>query len=340
MNWERVRVFLAVARSGQMLAAARSLGLNHATVGRQMAALEEELQCKLIERRVNGCTLTAAGEAMLATAERVESEFLQFESGLAGTIHGTVRIGAPDGLGNYFLAPRLAALSARHSQLLVQLMPVTRNFSLSRREVDIVIGLDRPTHGNLIIQKLTDYTLSFYASHDFLAEHGPIERIEDLVDHPYITYVDDSLTAPSMNYGRVIAASMPRRFECGGILGQIEAVRAGCGVAIVNDYAAIEQPKLQRILPDFQFLRSYWLISHPDTHGSHRVTAVRRHIADSVGNSREKFCPWGVSDSAMTAAIDFRKILAGRFALPTSRPAPAATDESAELLSPESPLQN
>ena len=313
MNWERVRVFLAVARSGQMLAAARHLGVNHATVGRQMAALEEELHCKLIERHVSGCTLTAAGEAMLATAERVESEFLQFESGMSGAIHGTVRIGAPDGLGNYFLAPRLAELSARHAQLLVQLLPVTRTFSLSRREVDIVIGLDRPTQGNLIIQKLTDYTLSFYASVDFLAKHGPIERIEDLLQHPYITYVDDSPNASSLTFGRVIAASMPHRFECGGILGQIEAVRAGCGVAILNDYAAIEQPKLQRILPELQFVRSYWLISHPDTHGSHRVTAVRRHIADSVTHSREKFCPWGVSSSAMTAPIDFRKNLAGRF---------------------------
>ena len=90
-----------------MLAAAKSLSLNHATVGRQITALEEELQTKLLERHVNGCTLTAAGEAMLATAEKVESEFLQFESGLSGNIdaiRGTVRVGAPDGLGNYFLA--------------------------------------------------------------------------------------------------------------------------------------------------------------------------------------------------------------------------------------------
>jgi DNA-binding transcriptional LysR family regulator len=317
MNWERVRVFLAVARNGQMLGAARHLGLNHATVGRQIAALEEELQCKLIERHVNGCTLTPAGESMLATAERVESEFLQFESGLSGAIRGTVRIGAPDGLGSYFLAPRLAQLSARNAHLLVQLLPMNRTFSLSRREVDIVIGLDRPLQGNLIIQKLTDYTLSFYASEDFLANNGPIERIEDLHPHPFITYVDD-LLAPGMNYGRILAADMPRRFECGGILGQIEAVRAGCGVAILNDYAAAGQPKLQRILTDFQFVRSYWLISHPDTHGSHRVTAVRRHIADSFIHSREKFCPWGVSTSAVTAPIDFRKNLAGQFAMSTS----------------------
>lgn len=315
MNWERVRVFLAVARSGQMLAAARNLGLNHATVGRQLAALEEEVQCKLIERHVNGCTLTPAGEAMLATAERVESEFLQFESGLSGAIRGTVRIGAPDGLGNYFLAPRLAQLSARNAHLLVQLLPMNRSFSLSRREVDIVIGLDRPMHGNLIIQKLTDYTLSFYASDDFLADNGPIQRIDDLFPHPFITYVEDVLTT-GMNYGRVLAADMPRRFECGGILGQIEAVRAGCGVAILNDFAAIEQPKLQRVLPNYQFVRSYWLISHPDTHGSHRVTAVRRHIVDAFAQSREKFCPWGVSTSAVTAPIDFRKNLAARLSLP------------------------
>ncbi|HVF15533.1 MAG TPA: LysR family transcriptional regulator [Steroidobacteraceae bacterium] len=327
MNWERVRVFLAVARSGQMLAAARNLGLNHATVGRQLAALEEELQCKLIERHVNGCTLTSAGESMLATAERVESEFLQFESGLSGAIRGTVRIGAPDGLGNYFIAPRLAQLSAKNAHLLVQLLPMTRTFSLSRREVDIVIGLDRPMQGNLIIQKLTDYTLSFYASEDFIANNGPFERIQDLLPHPFITYVDD-LLSPGMNYGRVIAADMPRRFECGGILGQIEAVRAGCGVAILNDYAAIEQPKLQRILPNYQFVRSYWLISHPDTHGSHRVTAVRRHIADSFIHSREKFCPWGVSNSAVTAPIDFRKNLAGRFSIPDSLSAAMASSLS------------
>src|ERR1700760_3129187 len=165
MEWDRIRIFLAVARSGQILAAARSLGLNHATVGRQITALESELQTKLLDRHVNGCTLTAAGEAMLAAAEKVESELLRFESGLSDNIdaiRGTVRVGAPDGLGNYFLAPKLAELSARHTDLLVQLVPIPRSFSLSRREADLVITLDRPDQGNLIVQKLTDYTLSLY----------------------------------------------------------------------------------------------------------------------------------------------------------------------------------
>ena len=295
MEWDRVRIFLAVARSGQMLAAARILGLNHATVGRQLTALEEELQTKLLERHINGCSLTSAGEAMLAAAEKVESEFLQLEtslSGNAGTIRGTVRVGAPDGLGNYFLAPKLAELSALHTDLLIQLVPLPRSFSLPRREADIVITLDRPTQGNLIIQKLTDYTLSLYASKDYLARSQPVTNIEDLPQHLFITYVDDLIYTPSLDYGRELAAGMPRRFECGSVVGQMEAVRAGNGIAILHDYAAQQMPDLKRVLPDLQFTRSYWLISHPDTHRSHRVTEVRRHIADAVNASRDKFCPW------------------------------------------------
>ena len=284
-----------------MLAAAKNLGLNHATVGRQLTALEDELQTKLIERHINGCTLTPAGEALLASAEKVESEFLQFESnisGNAGAIRGTVRVGAPDGLGNYFLASRLAELSDRHADLLVQLVPLPRSFSLSRREADIVITLDRPTHGNLIVQKLTDYTLSLYASDDYLKKNPSIRHADDLHDHLFITYVDDLIYTPGLDYGREFAAKMPRRFECGSMVGQMEAVRAGTGVAILHDYVAHGIPGLQRVLPHIQFTRSYWLVSHPDTHRSHRVAEVRRHIVNAVNEAGDAFSPWP-SDSPL-----------------------------------------
>ncbi len=303
MEWDRVRIFLAVARSGQMLAAAKSLGLNHATVGRQLTQLEDELQTKLIERHINGCTLTPAGEALLASAEKVESEFLQFESnisGNAGAIRGTVRVGAPDGLGNYFLAARLAELSDHHADLLVQLVPLPRSFSLSRREADIVITLDRPTHGNLIVQKLTDYTLSLYASDAYLKKNPPIRHADDLQGHLFITYVDDLIYTPGLDYGREFAAKMPRRFECGSMVGQMEAVRAGTGVAILHDYVAHSLPHLQRVLPHIQFTRSYWLVSHPDTHRSHRVAEVRRHIVNAVNEAGGAFCPWP-SDSPLAS---------------------------------------
>src|SRR5918993_5502751 len=175
MDWDRVRIFLAVARTGQILAAARRLGLNHATVGRQLTALEEELGAKLVERQTNGCSLTPAGEALLVAAERAESEFLRIETQLAGTkeaISGTVRVGAPDGFGNYFLSRVLGALAAEHPDLVIQLVPLPRTFSLSRREADIVVTLDRPQQGRLIVKKLTNYTLSIYAAEAYFERTG------------------------------------------------------------------------------------------------------------------------------------------------------------------------
>ncbi|MCA3635047.1 MAG: LysR family transcriptional regulator, partial [Methylobacterium sp.] len=106
MDWDNARIFLAVARSGQFLAAARQLGLDHATVARRVSALEKTLGSALFERRTTGCVPTPAGERFLASAERIEAEMLSAQADLAATgldVSGTVRIGAPDGFGTLFL---------------------------------------------------------------------------------------------------------------------------------------------------------------------------------------------------------------------------------------------
>ena len=108
MNWDDVRIFLAVARTGQILAASKRLGVNHATLSRRLTALEEALGTRLFVRRTNGCEPTAEGEIFLASAERMETEMLAAQARLGRTdtaIAGTVRIGAPDGFGVSFLAP-------------------------------------------------------------------------------------------------------------------------------------------------------------------------------------------------------------------------------------------
>ena len=131
MDWEKVRIFLEVARAGQILKASKQLRLNHATVARQLTALERSLNAKLLERHTSGCALTPAGEALVTAAERAESEFLKVGSTIGGTteaITGTVRVGAPDGIGNYFLAERLGSLAAKHPGLVIQLVPLPRTF--------------------------------------------------------------------------------------------------------------------------------------------------------------------------------------------------------------------
>ena len=118
MNWDDVRIFLAVARTGQILAASKRLGLNHATLSRRLTSLEEALKTRLFIRRTNGCELTEAGGRFLVSAERMETEMLAVQASLGrsdAAISGTVRIGAPDGFGVSFLAPRLCAFTPKRN---------------------------------------------------------------------------------------------------------------------------------------------------------------------------------------------------------------------------------
>ena len=292
MDWDRIRIFLAVARAGQILGAARNLGLNHATVGRQLTALEEDLGAQLVERQTSGCLLTPAGEVLMTSAERVESELLQagnLISGATGNLNGIVRVGAPDGLGNYFLSRTLGHLATRHPDLTIQLVPLPRTFSLSRREADIVVTLDRPKQGKLIVRKLTDYSLSVYASAAYLEKHQGIASADDLNGHLFVTHVEDFVYSRALDYAAELGKRMTRHYECGSVVAQLEAVRAGHGIGILHDYAALQHPELHRLLPELRFTRTYWLMSHPDTHGTRRVAEVYAHITEAVRAARQRF---------------------------------------------------
>jgi DNA-binding transcriptional LysR family regulator len=159
---------------------------------------------RAVERRTTGCALTSAGEALVAAAERTESEFLQVGAYLGGSseaISGTVRVGAPDGLGNYFLANPLGSLATQHPELLIQLMPLPRTFSLSRREADIAITLDRPRQGKLIVRKLTDYTLSVYSTESHLKRTGLIKKQSDLAGRLRVNEVAAAIAAAMKEQG-------------------------------------------------------------------------------------------------------------------------------------------
>lgn len=292
MNWDDVRLFLAVARTGQFLAAARRLGVNHATLSRRVTALEESLLTTLLIRRTNGCELTAAGEIFLQAAERMEAEMLMAQASAGrpdSAIAGTVRIGAPDGFGVSFLAPRLGQLTARHPQLKIQLVPVPRSFSLSQREADIAITIERPAHGRLVSAKLTDYTLGIYCSQDYARENGAPETLEALKTHRRIGYVEDLIFSPSLNFTGEVMRDWDASFEVSSSIGQTEAVRAGAGIGILHNYIARQYPELVRILPDISIRRSYWTTYHESARDLMRVRTVITFLQETVAAERRIF---------------------------------------------------
>ena len=292
MNWDDGRLFLAVARSGTMLAAAQKLGLNQATLSRRLSALERNLEVKLLLRGTRGCELTPEGEALIPALERMESSLLEAQSQLQDTtaeISGTVRIGAPDGLGVGFLAPNIARLGEQHPALTVQLVPVARSFSLSQREADIAIMVGRPQQGRLVARKLTDYSLSLYASARYLAQHPAPKSAEQLAAHRLIGYVEDLIYTPALDFTREVWRGWRSDLEVATAIGQLTAVRSGAGIAILHDYLVQPEDDLVRLLPELSLTRAYWVAYHESLRNVIRVNVVTRFLVELAREAQSGF---------------------------------------------------
>lgn len=292
MDWDDGRIFLVVAREGQMLSAARKLGVNQTTLSRKISNLEADLQATLLVRGPGGCVLTEAGHALMAKLERAETAMLEgealFQAGVE-RLSGSVRVGAPDGFGVSFLAPRLTGLLNEHPDLKVELVPVPRSFSLSQREADIAIMVGRPKTGRLVTKKLTDYSLGLFAAAPYLEEYGQPGCLEDLKNHRLVGYVEDLLYSKSLDYVSEIFQGAEPQLGISSAVGQFEAVRGGAGIGVLHDYLAMDDPALTPVLPDTSIKRSYWVAYHESQREIRRVQAVVDYIDATVRRLRGRF---------------------------------------------------
>lgn len=293
MDWDDARFFLAIAREGQMLAAARRMQVSQARLSRRLQSLEDAVGTRLFDRSTRGCTLTEDGRTMFETAERVEAEMLGCLATLQrreDDVAGTIRIGAPDGFGSAFLAPRLRRFAETYPALRLQLVPVPRSFSLSQREADVAIMVGRPDKGRLRVRKLTDYTLGLYASADYLAEAGQPETLADLESHRLIGYVEDLIYTPELNYAPDILRGWRSRIEVSTAIGQLEAVRAGAGIGILHDFMIDGVDGLIRLFPERTVMRAYWTVWHENMRVERRVLAVVELLDRIVRKEAALFC--------------------------------------------------
>lgn len=292
MNWEDARLFLVVARSGQILGAANRLGVSQAKLSRRVAALERAIGKKLLIRRRQGCDLTESGDELMRMLERVESEFMRAEGTLSSKdteISGTVRIGAPDGFGAAFLAPQLWRLTQLHPQLKIQLAPVPRSFSLAKREADIAVMVGRPEKGGLVARKLTDYSLGLYAAPGYLSDNPAPETEADLARHQLIDYVEDQIYSPLLDYSREVWRGWNASIEITSAIAQVEAARGGAGIAILHDYIAAHDPGLVRLAVSKPVMRTYWLVYHESLRDIPRIRAVLEFLIDIVREAEKVF---------------------------------------------------
>lgn len=290
MDWDDARFFLAVAREGQILRAARRLGTSQSRVNRRISRFENAVGDKLFDRTTVGCSLTEFGRALLPSAIAIEEAFLGMESFQESTaISGTVRIGAPDGFGVAYFSEHLHELRTKHPDLKLQLVPAPQTFSLSQREADIVIAIGRPQKGRLKATKLTDYTISLYASRSYLRSHGTPETIQDLHDHALVGYVDDLIFTKELEFNSEFLSGWSSQIEISSALAQVNAVKAGAGIGALHDFIVRGDEELVPIFPDTRISRNYWIVWHESMDVVPSVSATVRFIIEKVRQDRNLF---------------------------------------------------
>ncbi|MGB7334646.1 MAG: LysR family transcriptional regulator, partial [Salaquimonas sp.] len=262
MNWDDYRFFLAVARSGRLSQAGQQLGVDHATVGRRIKALETVLKVNLFDRSPQGYRLTDSGQSLVDVAEAMETNAIQAQAEIGGqdqNISGIVRIGAPEGLASNILTEIVVDLCREHPKLELQLVAMPRTFSLSKREADIAIAVSAPTSGRLKYRKICDYTLHLYGTQTYLDKHPKIEKIEDLKKLRGIAYVPDLIYDKELDYIPLVGPDIKPHLTSTSVHVQMEATLRDGGVCILHDFMAQQYPQLQKVLEDeINFTRSFY----------------------------------------------------------------------------------
>lgn len=293
LNWDDLRLFIAVARQGRFVAAGRALGMDQSSIARRITQLEDSIGAQLMDRSPKGVILTEAGIALMGYAERIEAEFLNVSSALGErdkTVSGVTRLATPEAFGIYLAAPYAFHLHQKYPDLRLELTPESQRVQLANRDADLAVMLNRPPQGPIIARKLVDYRIGLYASRRYLDEQGDICDAASLPHHPFASYIDERIDIPELRYLREVSEDAASIFRSTSIAAQHEAVAGGLGVGMLHVFAAEKDPRLVRILPDqVEITRTYWLAIHEGVQRLPRVRAVVDFLDELVQQHRGDF---------------------------------------------------
>ena len=282
MNWDDLRVFLAVARAGGLSGAAQAARMDPATLSRRIARLEEAMGVALFLKSPTGYALTEAGERMLdhaAEAEIALARATEDAAAASAGLGGQVRIGAPDGCANYLLPQVCAGLQADNPGLEIQILALPRAVNLSQREADFAITVSPPQAGRLQVRKITDYHLHLAAREDVAAG---ISSRADLKGLPVVGYIPDMIFDKELDYLGDLGRSGVQ-LASNSVAVQAQLLRAGRGVGIVHDFALPQVGGLRRVLvEEVSLTRSFYLVRHPAAARSDRLTRLAGALADGL----------------------------------------------------------
>jgi DNA-binding transcriptional LysR family regulator len=283
-------VLLAVSRSGTFSTAADSLGRNHTTVSRRVAALEKALGGRVLARTAGGWELTELGHRAVAVAENVERALEGLAAPDPGTarLSGVVRMSATDGFSAYVAAPAVAKLQRQHPGLSVELVTVTRRALQHRSGLDIEVVVGEPQVHRAQALQVGEYVLGMYASRTYLAERGTPTSVEELTRHPLVYFVDSMLQVDDLDAPRRLVPLMRDSLSSTNVFVHVEATRVGAGIGFLPCFMADRHSDLVRLLPgSFSERLPYWMVLRPDSLRQPAVAAVVKALLAEAADQRE-----------------------------------------------------
>nr|CRL69173.1 LysR family transcriptional regulator [Mycolicibacterium malmesburyense] len=278
-------MLLAVGRSGRYNTAAEELGLNHTTISRRIAALEESVGGRVLARGAGGWELTDLGRDALAAAEVIESAVRSLAVDAEGdrALEGVVRISATDGFSAYIAAPAAARVQRNHPKVAVEIVAATRRATQQRSGLDVEVVVGEPKVHRARAIRLGDYCLGLYGSRDYLAEHGTPAAIADLDRYPLVYFIDSMLQVDDLDAATGFAPAMRESVTSTNVFVHVEATRAAAGLGLLPCFMADRHDDLVRVLGTEVSVRlTYWLVTRGETLRRPEVAAVVEAIRDRV----------------------------------------------------------
>jgi DNA-binding transcriptional LysR family regulator len=285
VNWDDLKLFLAVSRCGTMSGAAKQLNVQHSTVSRRVRTLEKKLGVELIIRVKGVYELTKAGRQITSTAVRIESEVL----GIDGTflnkddpLTGKLRVTAISSMASTILMPIFSSFSKTYPQIDLHIMVSNETASLANREADIAIRLTNSPSESLVGKRLVTLVSTVYGSTEYLSHH---RKKKDK-----LKWIGANCCAYHKTWTKQSCNSKTHQFNCDDAILIQSAIREGLGVSVIPCFTGDADPLLERYCdPESKFDLGLWVLMHPELKHNARVLAFRNHMIMTINEQRHLF---------------------------------------------------
>ncbi len=294
MDWDKLRIFHAVADAGSLTHAGDILHLSQSAVSRQIRALEESLNTNLFHRHARGLILTEQGELLFdatsAMVKRLDTAAARIRDS-EEEVFGELRVTTTTGFGTLWLAPRLPKLYEQYPELNIDLMLEERVLDLPMREADVAIRMKEPSQADLIRKRLMTVRMRLYASEEYLNGRGIPQTPADLSGHRLVCQGTDSaqVAAGAALVQQLLMNDIPSRLTVNNYFGVLQAVLNNLGIGVLPDYLTEDFPHLVRVLPDLESTEVPAFLAYPEElRHSKRIAAFRDFVTEEIIEHRKR----------------------------------------------------